>query len=56
MAKESEKEYQKTVREHYKLQSQQTKLSMKELKREQNSYNKSKEHSFFERLFNKDCR
>jgi flagellar biosynthesis component FlhA len=56
MQKEADKEYQKQVREHYKIQSKQSKQLMKEMKRQGRSTNRSKKRSFWDRLFNNDCK
>ena len=56
MMKEAEKEYQKMVKDHYKMQSKQSKQIMKDMKRTGKTTNKNKQRSLWDRLFNNDCK
>jgi len=51
-----QKEYEKAVKKHQKMQSDNTKAMMKQRKQQQKQYNKSQERSFWDRLFKKKCK
>lgn len=53
--KEAEKEYELAVKHHQKIQSEQSRKSMKELKKQQRKLNKSKRRSLWDRIFNNKC-
>jgi len=53
--KDAEKEYELAVKHHYKMQSIQTKKSMKELKKQQRKLNRSKKRSLWDQIFNNNC-
>ena len=56
LQKEADKEYQDAVKQHNKMQSKQSKQIMKDMKHAGRRQNKSKQRSFWDRLFNrKDC-
>ena len=56
MQKEADKEYEKQVKRHYKMQSKQSKQIMKEMKRSGKNTNKAQQRSFWDKLFNNDCK
>ena len=56
MQKEADKEYEKQVKRHYKMQSKQSKQIMKEMKRSGKNTNQAQQRSFWDRLFNNDCK
>jgi 3-hydroxy-3-methylglutaryl CoA synthase len=56
MRKEEEKEYARARKQHYKMQSKQSKQIMKDGKMMSNAANKAQQRSFWDRLFNKDCK
>lgn len=56
MDKEAQKEYEFAVKNHNKMQSDQSKKIMKDQKKASNKFNKPKNRSLWDRLFNKDCK
>jgi hypothetical protein len=56
MDKEAQKEYELAVKNHKKMQSDQSKKIMKDQKKASKKFNKSKKRSLWDRLFNKDCK
>jgi hypothetical protein len=56
MLKEEEKELAKARKRHYKMQSKQSKQVVKDGKKMSKTANKSQQRSFWDRMFNKDCK
>lgn len=53
--KEAEKEYKLAVKHHHEIQSDQTKKSMRELKKRQRKLNRSKKRSLWDQIFKNNC-
>jgi biopolymer transport protein ExbD len=53
--KEDEKQYELAVKHHHEIQSDQTKKSMRALKKQQRKLNRSKKRSVWDQLFNNKC-
>ena len=56
MQVDAEKEYEAAVKRHNKMQSEQSKQIMKDMKRAGRKTNNNKQRSFWDRLFNNDCK
>ena len=52
---EAQKEYEFAVKNHNKMQSDQSKKIMKDQKKASKKFNKTKKRSFWDRIFNKNC-
>jgi hypothetical protein len=56
MDKEAQKEYELAVKNHKKMQSDQSKKIMRDQKKASKKFNKSKKRSLWDRIFNKNCK
>lgn len=56
MDKEAQKEYELAVKNHKKMQSDQSKIIMRDQKKASKKFNKSKKRSLWDRIFNKNCK
>lgn len=56
MQKESDKEYNDAINQHNKMQSKNSKQTMKDQKKLAKKYNKSQKRSLWDRTFNNSCK